>query len=339
MFKNTVPLLILFMFLSSSAYGVLENLLIDPVGTHNGFTGAAAVIVDDPSALYYNPAGLIHIRDFGAIISYSKSLYNGDLYYLSCAKNFRKKGSLGLSLYRFNPDEKYVDYIEYNVFPNRDFSKYYDYSYFSVGWGVPVSKRLSVGLSAKALKTERTYYRQGLYTGKGFSTDFGIQITNILPRLTFQRTFPFYYPVSSYIKSLPVGFAIGASIYNLGPKFTYFNSGIVRREELPCWFHVGARYSIIQSNILSLIVIYDYTDRLKPPDQIHYYRRQSYHIEIVLLQYVSIQYGKDFIRNANRAKFTTMGLSFGTQKIRLNYNVKAVNNHESLDYFGLSLLF
>jgi hypothetical protein len=279
---------------------------------------------------------LTHVRNFGTTISYSKSIYNGDLYYLTCAQNFRKKGSLGVSLYRFNPDKNYSYYIESNFYP--DLSKYYDYSYFSVGWGIPVSKHLSMGLSAKALKTERTYYRQGLYTGKGFSTDFGIQITNILPRLTFQRTFPFYHPVSLYAKSLPVGFAIGAGIYNLGPKFTYFNNGIIGQEELPCWFHIGARYQIIQSNILSLIVIFDYTDRLLPTNQIRYYPRQSYHIEIVLLQGVSIQYGEDFIRNTTRRKLPAMGISFGTQKMRFSYNVKAQYNSEVLEYLGLSLL-
>jgi hypothetical protein len=50
MFKNTIIVLIIFILLSSSAYGILEYLLIDPIGTHNGFAGAAAVIVDDPSA-------------------------------------------------------------------------------------------------------------------------------------------------------------------------------------------------------------------------------------------------------------------------------------------------
>jgi len=310
-------------------------LLIDPVARYNGFAGAASAIVNDPSAMYFNPAGLSNIGNFGLTVNKTSYFSNIDIYYIAATKNLSKFGSLGIALYMFDLGEQvkideYANYLgEYRSY----------YSYISVGYGKCIYKNISAGFSTKVIKSKKYFPGDGLITGNGFTTDFGIQMTNIISNITIQKHFD-NIPFSSLsLKSKPKGFSFGAGIYNIGSEFSYSLKDSTVSFEFIKTIRLGVGYQIIQTNLLAFRMSYDYRLQLKHPEYRHQYYDHTFCGEITLINILTVRYGQYILDKWNQNDQSMFGISVGPEKIQFSYSKNKKPGRRKIEYFGLTVLF
>ncbi len=310
-------------------------LLIDPVARYNGFAGAASAIVNDPSAMYFNPAGLSNIENFGLTVNKATWFNEIDIYYIAAVKNLSKFGSLGIALYMLDLGEQvkideYAHYLgEYRPY----------YSYISVGYGKRIYKNISAGFSTKVIKSKKYFVGEGLVIGNGLSTDFGIQMTNIFSNLTLEKNFN-NIPFSSLsLKSKLKGFSFGAGIYNIGSEFSYSLQDSTVSYEFIKTIRLGVGYNIIQSNLIACKTCYDYRLQLKHPRYRHQRFTHMFGGELTLLNILTVRYGKYIADKWSQNDQSMFGISVGPEKIQFSYSKNKNDMKGNFEYFGLTVLF
>jgi hypothetical protein len=129
--------------------------------------GAFTAIADDPSALYWNPAGIARLPGIGFTFNYSNWLAGLDFSYVGAVASFGGMGAVGAS----------VTYLDYGDQPVRTINlpegtgELYGANDFALGLVVAMNltDRFSIGLGGK-------YIRQRLWNemAQGFAIDLGV---------------------------------------------------------------------------------------------------------------------------------------------------------------------
>ena len=155
-----------------------------------GFGGAYVALADDPSALYYNPAGLAKIRTDAAILLHSEtfgSLLNHDfLAYAHPARLGTKQGALAVGIYRLAGGG--IKLTEWDPATGRPIVVkevgHYDYL-LMFGGGFALNKRLRAGAAVKVILRglgDNSAYGLGLDLGMQYNpfagADLAIALTD-----------------------------------------------------------------------------------------------------------------------------------------------------------------
>ncbi len=148
------------------------NFLKIGVGSRaEGMGGAYTAQVEDPSALYWNPAGIAHLTSPQVQFSYFNWVADIKHSYLAAVFPAGRIGNFGLSLVYFDMGEM-TKTTEYSTggegtFTASDFA-------IGVGYGTKISDRFAVGIQAKIIKETISFS-----SATAFAIDAGSQyITN-----------------------------------------------------------------------------------------------------------------------------------------------------------------
>lgn len=129
--------------------------------------GAFTAISDDPTAIYWNVAGLAKLKRSGVIFNHTEWIADIQFNFLSAAFKLNRWGTLGLSLTSLNMDEMDVTTIEEpegtgQTFRAGDFA-------VSLAYAVNLTDRFSVGFSPKII-----HQKIWEMSATGFAVDVGV---------------------------------------------------------------------------------------------------------------------------------------------------------------------
>jgi hypothetical protein len=193
---------------------------------------AFTALVDDASAVYYNPAGLALIGRREAMFTHMSYIADIDFEFFAIALPVgRLGGSLGAAVYYMNIGEMVITDFEHSI-PDDNSQTFNPKEYVvSLSYARNLTDRLSIGITGKYVGEN---YGEGIYntTTKGYedftATGWAADVGTI-----YNTGFR--------------GLKIGMTISNFGPDLN-FNAGPSQSYPLPVNFKFGGSINLLQNH-------------------------------------------------------------------------------------------
>ncbi|MBZ0204162.1 MAG: type IX secretion system outer membrane channel protein PorV [Ignavibacteria bacterium] len=254
MFKLKMCMLIAFVALSGKIFAQGESavpfLLIGPNSLNAGMGETGTGMVNDASAMFWNPAGLGFQRGNQVSITHSPWLPGlglSDLFYDYLAGKYymkKLKGTIGVSITYLNIGK----IIKTDEFGN----EIGDYQAFdgalAVGYGTKVTKDLGVGVVTRFIYSRLAVDPVAGEQGTGTAYDLSFDLSML------------WKPSKTKLKFLNNKLGIGINLSNIGPKVTYVDNQ--QADPLPTNLRLGFAYNIYQSEFNNLSITADFAKLL-----------------------------------------------------------------------------
>lgn len=251
MIKLKLCAAIVLLFTAAGIYAQGESavpfLLIGPNSRNAGMGETGAGLVNDASAMFWNPAGLAFQDGIEVNITHSPWLPGlglGDLFYdyLSGKYHMKKlKGTFGVSITYLNIGT----IIQTDEFGNT----IGDYKAFdgalAFGYGTKVTKDLGVGLVTRFIYSKLAVGNVGNEKGSGVAYDLSFDIATL------------WRPTKTKFKFINDRLGIGLNFSNIGPKVTYVDDA--QADPLPSNLRLGLAYDIFKSDFNNLTLTADFS--------------------------------------------------------------------------------
>lgn len=255
MFKLKMCILAAAVFvLSGKIYAQGESavpfLLIGPNSLNAGMGETGTGMINDASAMFWNPAGLGFQKGNQVSITHSPWLPGlglSDLFYDFLAGKYyvkKLKGTIGVSITYLNigkiirTDEFGNEIGDYQAFDGA----------LAVGYGTKVTKDLGVGVVTRFIYSKLAVDPVAGEQGTGTAYDLSFDISAL------------YRPSKTKLKFLNNKFGVGINISNIGPKVTYVDND--QADPLPTNLRLGLAYDIYQSEYNNLTITADFSKLL-----------------------------------------------------------------------------
>jgi hypothetical protein len=251
MFKTKIVILLLVIAASGELFAqagsaAVPFLLIGP-NSRNGAMGEAGTgLINDASAMFWNPSGLAFQKGTEVNITHSPWLPGlglGDLFYdYLSAKHYVKKlnGTVGMSITYLNigkiirTDEFGNEIGEYQAFDGA----------IALGYGTKVTRDLGVGLVTRFIYSKLAVGNVGNEQGHGVAYDLSFDISTL------------WRPSKTKVKFINNKLGIGFNLSNIGPKVTYVDNA--QADPLPTNLRLGFGYDVYQSQFNNLTLTADF---------------------------------------------------------------------------------
>jgi len=220
-------------------------LLIGPNSSNASMAETGAGLINDASAMYWNPAGLGFQRGTEVNITHSPWLPGlglGDLFfdYLS-AKHYVKQlhGTLGLSITYLNigtiiqTDEFGNQVGQYQAFDGA----------LALGYGTMITKDLAAGIVTRLIYSKLSTGYVANEQAHGITTDISFDLSML------------WKPTNTKLKFINNHFGIGFDFSNIGPKVTYIDAA--QADPLPTNFRLGLAYDVYKSEFNNITLTAD----------------------------------------------------------------------------------
>ncbi len=212
-------------------------LLISP-GASAGGTGEAHVAdASDAYASYWNPAALAFLTRYEVVAQYAQWLPNlaSDMAYNYIGGRYHvpQVGTFGGHLIYLDLGEQ--QRTDEFATPLGSFRSYMWAS--TVGFGIQMSPRSSIGLNVKLIQQNLSPVSTGAEKGKGVSTDFAFDLG--------------YYRRQFLFESLD----LGAAVTNIGPKVAFIDED--QADPMPTNLKLGIKWWIVKSEFNKVALLYD----------------------------------------------------------------------------------
>ncbi|MCI0448331.1 MAG: type IX secretion system outer membrane channel protein PorV [Chlorobi bacterium] len=254
MFKFKVIALVISVILSGRILAQGESavpfLLIGPNSRNAGMGETGTGLINDASAMFWNPSGLAFQKGIQVTITHSPWLPGlglSDLFYdyLSAKYHLKKlKGTLGVSITYLNIGK----IIKTDEFGN----EIGDYQAFdgalAVGYGTKVTRDLGVGIVTRFIYSKLAVDPVAGEQGTGTAYDLSFDISGL------------WKPSKTKLKFIDNKLGIGLNISNIGPKVTYVDNA--QADPLPTNLRLGFGYDIYQSEFNNLTLTLDFAKLL-----------------------------------------------------------------------------
>lgn len=255
MFKLKMCILAAAVFvLSGKIYAQGESavpfLLIGPNSLNAGMGETGTGMINDASAMFWNPAGLGFQKGNQVSITHSPWLPGlglSDLFYDFLAGKYyvkKLKGTIGVSITYLNigkiirTDEFGNEIGDYQAFDGA----------LAVGYGTKVTKDLGVGVVTRFIYSKLAVGKVGNEQGSGTAYDLSFDISGL------------WRPSKTKLKFINNKLGIGINISNIGPKVTYVDND--QADPLPTNLRLGFAYDIYQSEFNNLTLTADFAKLL-----------------------------------------------------------------------------
>jgi hypothetical protein len=254
MFKLKMCVLTAMVVLSGSIYAQGESavpfLLIGPNSLNAGMGETGTGMINDASAMFWNPAGLGFQKGNQVSITHSPWLPGlglSDLFYDYLAGKYylkKLKGTIGVSITYLNIGK----IIQTDEFGN----EIGDYQAFdgalAVGYGTKVTRDIGVGVVTRFIYSKLAVDPVAGELGTGTAYDLSFDISML------------YRPSKTKLKFLNNKFGVGVNLSNIGPKVTYVDNA--QADPLPTNLRLGLAYDIYQSEYNNLTLTADFAKLL-----------------------------------------------------------------------------
>jgi hypothetical protein len=255
MFKLKMCILAAAVFvLSGKIYAQGESavpfLLIGPNSLNAGMGETGTGMINDASAMFWNPAGLGFQKGNQVSITHSPWLPGlglSDLFYDFLAGKYyvkKLKGTIGVSITYLNigkiirTDEFGNEIGDYQAFDGA----------LAVGYGTKVTKDLGVGVVTRFIYSKLAVGKVGNEQGSGTAYDLSFDISGL------------WRPSKTKLKFINNKLGIGINLSNIGPKVTYVDND--QADPLPTNLRLGFAYDIYQSEFNNLTITADFAKLL-----------------------------------------------------------------------------
>jgi len=225
-------------------------LLIGPNSLNAGMGETGTGMINDASAMFWNPAGLGFQKGNQVSITHSPWLPGlglSDLFYDYLAGKYymkKLKGTIGVSITYLNigkiirTDEFGNEIGDYQAFDGA----------LAVGYGTKVTKDLGVGVVTRFIYSKLAVGKVGNEQGSGTAYDLSFDISGL------------WRPSKTKLKFINNKLGIGINISNIGPKVTYVDND--QADPLPTNLRLGFAYDIYQSEFNNLTLTADFAKLL-----------------------------------------------------------------------------
>lgn len=112
-----------------------------------GMGSAFVALADDPSALYWNPAGITKVKGAGLLVDHTAWIADVDYNFLAVTYNLGDFGAIGASFTTSNIGEMNVTTIENPEGTGETFSA--TDAAFSIAWAIQLTENFSIGFNPK----------------------------------------------------------------------------------------------------------------------------------------------------------------------------------------------
>lgn len=221
-------------------------LLIGPNSRNAAIGETGTGLINDASAMHWNPSGLAFQKGTELNITHSPWLPGlglGDLFYdyLSGKYYIKKlKGTIGVSITYLNigkiirTDEFGNEIGDYQAFDGA----------IAVGYGTKVTRDLGVGVVTRFIYSKLAVGNVGGEKGTGTAYDLDFDISAL------------WRPTKTKIKFINDRLGIGINFSNLGPKVTYVDAA--QADPLPSNLRLGFGYDVYKSEFNNLTLSLDF---------------------------------------------------------------------------------
>ncbi|RPI17657.1 MAG: type IX secretion system outer membrane channel protein PorV [Ignavibacteriae bacterium] len=252
MTKFKLCVIIFFALVSTKIFAQGESavpfLLIGPNSGNTGMGETGTGLVNDASAMFWNPAGLAFQKGTEVSITHSPWLPGlglGDLFYdYLSGKHYVKKinGTIGISITYLNIGT----IIQTNEFGETTGEyKAFDGA-FAVGYGTKVTKDLGVGVVTRFIYSKLAGgQRVGNEKGTGVAYDLSFDVSAL------------WKPTKTKFKFINDRLGIGLNLSNIGPKVTYVDDD--QADPLPTNLRLGFAYDVVKTEFNNLTVTADFS--------------------------------------------------------------------------------
>ncbi len=222
-------------------------LLIGPNSRNAGMGETGAGMINDASAMFWNPAGLAFQKGTEVSITHSPwlpGLNLGDLFYdYLSGKYYMKKlnGTLGVSITYLNIGE----IVNTDEFGN-EVSRYKAFDgALAVGYATKVTKDLGFAIVTRFIYSKLFGGQVGNEKGSGIAYDLSFDLSAL------------WRPANTKMKFLNNKFGVGINFSNIGPKVTYIDED--QADPLPSNLRIGLAYDLYQSEYNNLTIAADFS--------------------------------------------------------------------------------
>ena len=254
MFKIKMCVLAVFIVLSGRVFAQGESavpfLLIGPNSLNAGMGETGTGMINDASAMFWNPAGLGFQKGTQVSITHSPWLPGlglSDLFYDFLAGKYymkKLKGTLGVSITYLNIGK----IIQTDEFGN-EIGNYQAFDCaLAVGYGTKVSRDVGVGVVTRFIYSKLAVDPVAGEQGTGTAYDLSFDLSML------------WRPSKTKMKFLNNKFGLGVNLSNIGPKVTYVDND--QADPLPTNLRLGFAYDIYQSEFNNLTLTADFAKLL-----------------------------------------------------------------------------
>lgn len=205
-----------------------------------GMGSAFVAVANDPSALYWNPAGITKIKGVGFIVDHT--LWIADLHYnfLGLTYNLGDYGTIGLSFTSSAMDEMKVTTVEVPEGTGETF-KATDGA-FSIAWAIQLTEDFSIGFNPKIV-----YQSIWKTSSSAIAIDMGVQYVTPFDGMVLGMS------ISNFGSKMKLEGNSTLVLYDPDPNSSGNNGNIpaylqTDEWELPLNFRVGVAYDPIKSD-------------------------------------------------------------------------------------------
>jgi len=246
--------LAVFIVLSGRVFAQGESavpfLLIGPNSLNAGMGETGTGMINDASAMFWNPAGLGFQKGTQVSITHSPWLPGlglSDLFYDFLAGKYymkKLKGTLGVSITYLNIGK----IIQTDEFGN-EIGNYQAFDgALAVGYGTKVSRDVGVGVVTRFIYSKLAVDPVAGEQGTGTAYDLSFDLSML------------WRPSKTKMKFLNNKFGLGVNLSNIGPKVTYVDND--QADPLPTNLRLGFAYDIYQSEFNNLTLTADFAKLL-----------------------------------------------------------------------------
>lgn len=254
MFKIKMCMLAVLVALSGSVFAQGESavpfLLIGPNSLNSGMGETGTGMINDASAMFWNPAGLGFQKGAQVSITHSPWLPGlglSDLFYDFLAGKYylkKLKGTIGVSITYLNIGK----IIQTDEFGN-EIGNYQAFDgALAVGYGTKVTRDLGVGVVTRFIYSKLAVDPVAGEQGTGTAYDLSFDLSML------------WRPSKTKMKFLNNKFGLGVNLSNIGPKVTYVDND--QADPLPTNLRLGFAYDIYQSEYNNLTLTADFAKLL-----------------------------------------------------------------------------
>ena len=199
-----------------------------------GMGSAYVAVADDPSALYWNPAGITKVQGVGFIVDHTIWIADINYNYLGLTYNLGDFGAIGVSFTSSAIDEMNVTTLELPGGTGETFQV--TDGVFSLAWAIQLTDNFSIGFNPK-------YIYQSIWntSSSAFAIDMGVQYVTPFDGMVLGMS------ISNFGTKMQLQGNSTLVLYDPDPNSTGNNGNIpanlqTDEWELPLNFRVGVAY-------------------------------------------------------------------------------------------------
>jgi long-subunit fatty acid transport protein len=214
-----------------------------------GMGSAYVALADDPSSLYWNPAGITKVKGVGFIVDHTKWIADIDYNFLGLTYNLGDYGTIGLSFTTSNIGEMKVTTIEQPEGTGETFNA--TDAAFSLAWAIQLTENFAIGFNPKFV-----YQSIWQTSSSAIAIDLGVQYVTPFDGMILGMS------ISNFGTKMQLQGSSELVLYDPDPTTTGNNSSIpaylqTDSWELPLNFRVGVAYEPLKLDQHRILIALD----------------------------------------------------------------------------------